>query len=66
MSKRKEYEETISFLLEKTKKKEVAKPNILLSPTKRDDPTKPYLINDDKEEIKKVEKFTKEMADKIK
>ena len=66
MSERKKYEETISFLLEKTKKKEVAKPDIPLRNPKKENPTKPYLINDDKEEIKKVEKFTKEMADKIK
>ena len=63
---RKKYEEIVGFLVKKSEKKEVAKPNSFLSPKKKDDPSKPYLIDDDKEEIKKIEKYTRELADKIK
>jgi len=66
MGEREKHGETINFLLEKTKKKEVAKPDIPLRNPKKEDPAKPYLMETDEKEIKKIEKFTKEMADKIK
>lgn len=63
---RKKYEELVGFLVKKSDKKEIAKPNTPLSPKKKDDPSKPYLVNTNEEEIKKVEKFIKNYKDKIK
>jgi len=66
MNERQKHEETISFLLEKSKKKEIAKPDIPLRNPKKDGNAKPYLLETDEKEIRKIEKFTRELAAKIK
>lgn len=68
MDKRKQNEDFVDLMVRKGKVKETAKPDSLsfISPTKKDKPIKPYLMDKDEENIKRIEDITKRIKEKVK
>ena len=63
---RTQYDNFVELMVEKSQKKETVTPDIPVRNPKKDGHAKPYLIDTNKKEINKIEKITKELADKIK
>lgn len=61
------HEDFVGLMVKKSNVREIAKPHsIQLSPTKKDETGKPYLIDKNNEDIKKIEKITKSISERIK
>ncbi|MBL7147994.1 MAG: hypothetical protein ISS82_04170 [Nanoarchaeota archaeon] len=65
-TQRTEHDSFVELMVTKSQKKETVKPDIPIRNPKKDGHAKPYLIDTNKKEIKKIEKITKELVDKLK